>query len=100
MLRQRKQKLFEKKWGHINDLSYEGNKNQSHDGNNNNSELSNTGNTSPDINNIVRQHASTYDYSEAYCDIDDEEDEFQINATAVLQHYVIVWASILTSPKG
>ena len=33
------------------------------------------------------------------CDIDDE-DEVENNGMAVLQHYIIVWLSIVTSPKG
>merc|ERR1712038_1920987 len=33
------------------------------------------------------------------CDIDDE-DEIENNGMAVLQHYIIVWLSIVTSPKG
>ena len=39
------------------------------------------------------------DYPDDNCDIEDEDD-FQSDTTAMLQHYVIVWLSILTSPKG
>ena len=33
------------------------------------------------------------------CDIDDEDD-VENNGMAVLQHYIVVWLSIVTSPKG
>lgn len=38
----------------------------------------------------------------SFCQCDDveDEDESPIFTKAILQHYVIVWASILTSPKG
>ena len=38
----------------------------------------------------------------SFCQCDDveDEDESPIFKKAILQHYVIVWASILTSPKG
>ena len=44
---------------------------------------------------------SQYDYIDnTYdCDIEDD-DEVENNAVAVLQHYIIVWLSIVTSPKG
>ena len=34
------------------------------------------------------------------CDDVEDEDESPIFKKAILQHYIIVWASILTSPKG
>ena len=34
------------------------------------------------------------------CDDVEDEDESPIFKKAILQHYVVVWVSILTSPKG
>jgi hypothetical protein len=45
---------------------------------------------------------SNQEENSIFCQCDDveDEDESPIFKTAILQHYVIVWASILTSPKG
>ena len=51
--------------------------------------------TQEDVNN-----SSPFYYDSSLdCDIDDE-DEVENNGMAVLQHYVIVWLSIVTSPRG
>ena len=45
---------------------------------------------------------SNQEENSSFCQCDDveDEDESPIFKKAILQHYVIVWASILTSPKG
>ena len=45
---------------------------------------------------------SNQEENSSFCQCDDveDEDESPIFTKAILQHYVIVWASILTSPKG
>ena len=47
----------------------------------------------------VNNSPPLYYESSLDCDIDDE-DEVENNGMAVLQHYIIVWLSIVTSPKG
>ena len=48
---------------------------------------------------VYNTHSMHADHPDYNCDIEDE-DEFENNTTAMLQHYIIVWLSILTSPKG
>ena len=45
---------------------------------------------------------SNQEENSSFCQCDDveDEDESPIFTKAILQHYVVVWASILTSPKG
>ena len=45
---------------------------------------------------------SNQEENSSFCQCDDveDEDESPIFTKAILQHYIIVWASILTSPKG
>lgn len=47
----------------------------------------------------VDNSQSDYFDSTLECDMEDD-DEVENNAMAVLQHYIIVWLSIVTSPKG
>ena len=94
--------MLEKRLRHISDPVSNGSTYQRLDNNNNND----INRSSQHINNDVRHE---YDYNSLSipthylgynCDSIDEEDEFRINTSAVLQHYIIVWVSILTSPKG
>ena len=95
MLKRRKEIFRKTHFDQINKSLSNENASQSHENNDNS-------NRSRNLNNIVRQQDAynhVLDTSSYHCDIEDD-DEFQTNSTALLQHYVIVWASILSSPKG
>ena len=51
---------------------------------------------------VGNESNSNQEETSSFCQCDDieDEDESPIFKKAILQHYVIVWASILTSPKG
>ena len=96
-MRQRKQILRETKWKNI--TSTINNKI-----NEQNLELDNVHPIQEDGHGTVRQEDDNnmqYDNFDSILDCDiNEGDEVENNAMAVLQHYIIVWLSIITSPKG
>ena len=96
-LKQRRQILQEKKWKQISSSMCHKNANQS-------IELEPVSTRHGESYNTVRYEdiddsQSEYLDSTFECDIEDD-DEVENNAMAVLQHYIIVWLSIVTSPKG
>merc|ERR1719414_1111595 len=96
-LKQRRQILQEKKWKQISSSMCHKNANQS-------IELERVSTSHEESYNTIRcedidDSQSEYFDSTLECDIEDD-DEVENNAMAVLQHYIIVWLSIVTSPKG
>ena len=91
IIKQRKRALNAKNCCKINTFVHHHN----HDNDSNSKSISNRLGVGDESNSNQEETSSFYQ-----CDDVEDEDESPIFKKAILQHYVIVWASILTSPKG
>ena len=91
IIKQRKRALHAKNCCKTNISSHHNN----YDNDNNRKSISNRLSFGDESNSNQEENSS-------FCQCDDveDEDESPIFTKAILQHYVVVWASILTSPKG